>query len=246
MKLVDSFESSGAWLFRYRSLMPLCALPLLGIGLLQYQYFGQSHFQTDLWTLLCFLVSLSGLAVRVLTIGFVPKRTSGRNTRDQVAASLNTTGIYSQVRHPLYLGNYIAVLGFALFFHSPWIPIVLSCVYALYYERIMFAEEKFLGQRFGQDFDRWAAATPAFLPRFRNWVPASKSFCWRTALRREYTGLLLVAGGFASLHVLTDSLVEGKWRLDPQWAGVFIGAIVIYLVLRTLKKHTRLLRVEGR
>jgi len=246
MKMVDSFESSGAWLFRHRSFMPLCAVPLLVVGLLQFHYIQDSHFKTELWAVFCFLVSLSGLAVRVFTIGFVPKRTSGRNTRDQVAASLNTTGIYSQVRHPLYLGNYLAVLGFALFFHSPWIPIVLSCVYALYYERIMFAEEKFLGERFGQDFEQWAAGTPAFLPRFRGWVPPSKSFCWRTALRREYTGLLLVAGGFASLHVLADSLVEGHLQIDRQWAGVFISAIVIYLLLRTLKKHTKLLRVEGR
>ena len=246
MKMVDSFESSGAWLFRHRSFMPLCAVPLLAVGLLQFRYIQDNHFKTELWTVLCFLVSLSGLAVRVLTIGFVPKRTSGRNTRDQVAASLNTTGIYSQLRHPLYLGNFLAVLGFALFFHSPWIPIVLSCVYALYYERIMFAEEKFLGERFGLDFERWAAGTPAFLPRFRGWVPAARSFCWRTALRREYTGLLLVVGGFASLHILSDSLAEGKPRIDAQWLGVLVGAVFIYVLLRSMKKHTKLLSVKGR
>ena len=246
MKMVDSFESSGAWLFRHRSFMPLCAAPLLAIGLLEFRYIEDNHLKSELWTVLCLLISLSGLALRVFTIGFVPKRTSGRNTRDQVAASLNTGGIYSQLRHPLYLGNYLAVLGFALFFHSLWIPIVLSGAYALYYERIMFAEEKFLGQRFAQDFERWAATTPAFLPRFGGWVPASRDFCWRTALRREYTGLLLVAGGFALLHMLSDSLVEGKVRFDARWIAVLIGAIMTYLILRTLKKHTTFLRVEGR
>jgi len=122
----------------------------------------------------------------------------------------------------------------------------MSCVYALYYERIMFAEEKFLSQRFGEVFEQWAARTPAFVPRFRGWVRPAMKFCWRTALRREYTGLLLVAGGFASLDVLSDSLAEGRLRIDWQWAGVFAGAIAIYFVLRTLKKHTKLLRVEGR
>ena len=34
------------------------------------------------------------------------KNTSGRNTHDQVADSLNTSGIYSIVRHPLYVGNF--------------------------------------------------------------------------------------------------------------------------------------------
>lgn len=244
--MIDSFEQSGSWLFRHRGMLPLCAVPLLGIGLYEFEYLSQSHVKNEIWGVFCFLVSLSGLALRIFTVGFVPKRTSGRNTRDQVAASLNTTGIYSQLRHPLYLGNFLAVFGFALYLHSAWIILVLTMVFALYYERIMFAEEKFLSQRFGGEFEQWAAVTPAFLPRCSRWVPSTRNFCWRTALRREYTGVLLVVGGFGLLDVVSDSIVEKRLHIDRPWAGVAIGAVVTFLLLRTLKKHTRLLRVEGR
>ncbi|MGB8874133.1 MAG: hypothetical protein WCC75_12145, partial [Desulfobaccales bacterium] len=43
--------------------------------------------------------------------GLPPRGTSGRNTQGQVAETLNTTGIYSLVRNPLYLGNFLIWLG---------------------------------------------------------------------------------------------------------------------------------------
>ncbi|MGC9453013.1 MAG: methyltransferase family protein, partial [Oceanipulchritudo sp.] len=50
--------------------------------------------------------------------------TSGRNTKQQVAYSLNTTGFYSVVRNPLYLGNFFMYLGIALFTHHWWLVLV--------------------------------------------------------------------------------------------------------------------------
>ena len=58
---------------------------------------------------LCFV----GFLVRFYTIATSAKDTSGRNTKQQVANSLNTKGIYSIIRHPLYFGNYMKELCFA-------------------------------------------------------------------------------------------------------------------------------------
>ncbi len=57
------------------------------------------------------VISFFGLALRVIVVGHAPYGTSGRNTREQVADTLNTTGMYSIVRHPLYLANYLIILG---------------------------------------------------------------------------------------------------------------------------------------
>ena len=64
-------------------------------------------------------------------------------------STLNTSGLYSVVRHPLYLGNYLMWLGVALFSRTWWAPVIVSLVFWLYYERIMFAEEEFLRRQFG-------------------------------------------------------------------------------------------------
>jgi protein-S-isoprenylcysteine O-methyltransferase Ste14 len=246
MTLKCEFESRGNWLFRHRSYLPFCATPIFAAALLSFRYLDQSHWKTELWAMACLLVSLSGLAVRVLIVGHVPKGTSGRNTRTQVANTLNRTGLYSLLRHPLYVGNYLAMLGFVLFFRDWRIVGLATCLFVLYYERIIFAEEAFLRQRFGEEFERWAANVPAIFPGLRGWVPAAHPFSWRNVLRREYTGMFLVLGGFAILDIAADSITERQLRIDPHWALLLMVAALVYLALRTLKKQTRLLHVDGR
>ncbi len=246
MSLRNELEKSGSWLFRYRSFLPLLCLPLFAAGLGAYHYLCLSHRLNQCWLIACLLVSFSGLAVRIRTIGQAPAGTSGRNTQQQVAYSLSTTGMYSIVRHPLYLGNYLIMLGFTLVFHLWWLVFLVTCVYALYYERIMMAEEAFLRERFGQRFEEWAAVTPAFLPRFAAWKPAPLPFCWRTVLQREYNAFFLIISVFFLLDLLGDSVVEKHLKLDPAWFALFLAGFVIFATLRFLKKRTKILQVEGR
>lgn len=61
------------------------------------------------------LTSLFGLAVRVRTAGHTPDRTSDRRmAEEQVADEPNTTGIYSVMRNPLYVGDLFKWPGIAL------------------------------------------------------------------------------------------------------------------------------------
>lgn len=246
MSIQRSFEMSGAWLFKHRSVLPLLLVPVVLCEFASYRYLNASHFTTECWAVFCLGISLLGEGLRIFTVGFLPKRTSGRNTRCQVAASLNTTGVYSTVRHPLYLGNFLGLIGFIMFFRSPWLVAVTVCLFFLYYERIAFTEEAYLREKFGQDFEQWAALTPAFVPQISKWRAPAARYCWRTALRREYTGLYLVIGGFALLDIITDLRAEAGSRIDTHWAAVFLAATLAYLFLRALKKHTSLLSVEGR
>lgn len=56
----------------------------------------------------------------------------------------NTTGMYSIVRHPLYLGNFFVGFGIVLICSSVWLAVVFCLLFVVYYERLMFAEEEFL------------------------------------------------------------------------------------------------------
>ena len=48
--------------------------------------------------------------------------------------------------------------------------IIVSLIYWLYYERIMFAEERFLERKFTDNYIKWSEGRPAFIPSFRNYV----------------------------------------------------------------------------
>jgi len=243
MALRDELETSGSWLFRHRSYLPLAMLPIFFICLASSSYLGHSH---EFWQAGCLIISFSGLALRMIIVGRAPIGTSGRNTREQAANTLTTTGMYSIVRHPLYLANYLVILGFTMEFHVWWLVLLTTCMYALYYERIMLAEEVFLRARFGEVFEQWAAVTPAFIPRFRGWKPSPVPFCWRTVLQREYNAFFLIIAVFFLLDLAGDYIVKGHLTLDKIWFSIFIGGFVIFATLRTLKKRTHLLTVEGR
>jgi protein-S-isoprenylcysteine O-methyltransferase Ste14 len=246
MSLRSQLESNGSWLFRHRSYLPLVTIPVFFACLPSFTYLGASHALNEAWQIFCLMISFAGLAVRIITVGRAPLGTSGRNTREQVALTLSTTGIYSVVRHPLYLGNYLILLGMALWPHVWWLAVLTSCLFALYYERIMLAEEAFLRGRFGDAFETWAAATPAFIPRRRGWKPSPVSFCWRTVLQREYNAFILIIGVFFVFDLVGDCFAERRWHVSYAWFSFFIAGFVIFATLRTLKKRTKLLTVEGR
>jgi len=241
MALQDELESAGNWLFRWRSFLPLVLFVPFVIDMRHFEWPMHSRQLQDVWELCCLAVALGGLAVRVVTIGHVPDGTSGRNTKHQLATALNTTGIYSIVRHPLYLGNFLMWLGMAMFCRDWQLLVIFVLAFWLYYERIMIAEEAFLRNKFGQEFDDWAARTPAFIPRVRQWHAPSLRFSVRKALRQEYSGFFGLIGVFVGLDLVSHLIVDGQPTIDLQWAILGVFGLAVYLTLRTLKKRTRLL-----
>ena len=137
-------------------------------------------------------------------------------------------------------------LGVALFPGVWWAPVIVSLIYWLYYERIMFAEEEFLRRQFGQEFVAWAEVTPAFLPRLSGWRPATTSFSPLTVLRREHASLLALVASLTALDAVSDHATTGRLELDPLWGAALGVTLVLCLTIRLVKHRTRLLHVEGR
>jgi protein-S-isoprenylcysteine O-methyltransferase Ste14 len=245
MSLVEDFDKRGNWFFRNRSYLPVILYPLATIVLLV-------DFRKDLqlpelvFSIICLSISLLGLLVRILVIGFTPKGTSGRNTDKQVAETLNTSGIYSVVRHPLYLGNFLMWLGIILYVNNIWFAITTVLLFWLYYERIMFAEEQFLKGKFGEQYQKWSMTAPPFFPKLNGWQQANLEFSFKNVLKREYNGLFAVGISFAYLNVLKNYLSTKEFMITNFWLYTVIITFVIFIVLRTLKKKTKILHVKGR
>jgi len=142
MALRDEFEATGVRLFRIRSWFPVLVL-LLVLFTLPSDNTTDAEATPWTWEILCLAVGLIGVVIRCVAVGFAGRGTSGRSTRSPRADSLNTTGMYSIVRHPLYLGNYFMWLGPALLPKSWEVAAIVTLIFWMYYERIMFAEEAF-------------------------------------------------------------------------------------------------------
>jgi len=238
--LKDEFAITGETLFRWRSYLPLVLLPVLLYGLSDFSRASIDEKWGERWEIFCLVLSMGGLLLRAFVVGQTPHRTSGRNTTEQVADTLNTTGLYSVVRHPLYLGNFLSWLGIALFPQSFLVLLVCILAFALYYERIMFAEEKFLSNKFQGAFREWADRTPAILPDLRLWRRSRVRFSWRMVLRREYSGFFALVVTFTFLDVMRGYFERGWIRLEPGWAVFLAAGTAIYVTLRWMKKNGKL------
>jgi protein-S-isoprenylcysteine O-methyltransferase Ste14 len=249
MALREEWEWQGNWLFRWRSYLPLLIVPLFLAALYSSgrDTLEDSGRGRQLWEALCFILSLFGFAIRCLTVAYVPAGTSSRNTKEQIANALNTTGIYSIVRHPLYLGNLIMIFGLLLFLGVWWLALVGGLLFWIYYERIAFAEEEFLRAKFGVPYLEWTENTPAFLPRFRNWKQPGLNFSMRKLLKREYHGFFAIIASFTCLDILRE-IIAHTWNLQIHlgWVLLFGFGLITYLTLNTLKKKTRILDEPGR
>jgi protein-S-isoprenylcysteine O-methyltransferase Ste14 len=224
----------------------VASLPLIAIALVGMKWPFGNHNYHNIWDIFCFVASFLGLGVRVSTVGYVPLGTSGRNTKQQSATVLNTSGNYSVVRHPLYLGNYLIVLGVVMSPCQWWLPVMVTLLFWLYYERIMMAEETFLHERFGESFVSWATLTPAFVPRISLWRAPAESFSLRSVMRREYTSLLLIILLHFGIEEFEHLSIDHHFVVEPYWTALLAVGVIAYLSLRFLKRRTSLLDVAGR
>lgn len=245
MALVHELENSGNWLFRRRSWLPVF---MVVAGIIVMYLGNRQAILFDMRDELIFLgVSIFGQVIRILTVGFTPKNTSGRNTiNGQIADELNVTGIYSLLRHPLYLGNFFMWLGPVLFLRSFCFTVIFGLLYWLYYERIMFAEEQFLRKKFGDVYDKWSEKVSSFIPYSLKFIPPNLPFSVRNVLKREYNSFVNIFAIFIVLDLFRNYFLSRRIYLTPMWMWLTASAAVIWIVTRTVHKQTKWLEVEGR
>ncbi len=244
--LAREMADSGDWLFRWRSYPPVVILGLLlGATALDPAPFGGWEW-TSTWVGAGMALGVFGLGVRGWAIGFVPTGTSGRGTRAMRAASLNTQGLYSAVRHPLYLGNLLMWIGVAAVTGAPSLILVTGLLFRLYYERIMLAEERFLSRRFGVEFEAWAKRTPAFWPSFRRWIPSKFPFSLRFLLGRDYHAFYAFVISTFLVAVVASGAGTGSWIPGRPWLYYLASGTLIFCLLHLLRHHTRLLTATDR
>ena len=114
-------------------------------------------------------IAIAGELLRCWAVGY-----SGVTTRgDEVTApKLITAGPYSYVRNPLYVGNFITALGFAIAFTgknstAQKVGLVGGSLAAMaaVYATIIPHEEQFLHSQFGEEFDRYLERVPQVVPQ---------------------------------------------------------------------------------
>jgi protein-S-isoprenylcysteine O-methyltransferase Ste14 len=250
--LKKELKTQGDFLFRYRGQLPLIIL-VVGVVVfigqkLQFAASGAS-FPPTYYMVVCLSISLLGQLIRIYTVGYTPANTSGRNIAKQIADQLNTSGIYSMVRHPLYVGNFFMWLGVTMLTSHFWFIAAFIFMYWVYYERIMYAEETFLYSQFGEAYEKWAAVTPAFIPSLKHFEKSPLTFSWKKVVKKEKNGFAAIFVLFFLFDFIAHALDTGRFQWTICFNFWFYAAVIslaIYFILKIMKRKTSLFEEAGR
>lgn len=247
MTLKKELRTQGDFLFKHRSYLPVIII-IAGLAVyIQNEMTSDvlPHQQGEVYKFICLAVALLGLLIRVHAVGHAAKNTSGRNTTvGQVADEVNSTGLYSICRHPLYVGNFFMWLGIAGFTQEPWFIVAFTFMYWVYYERIMYAEEAFLTEKYGNKYADWASKTPAFIPAFSKWIKPQYSFSWPKIIKQEKTGIMNLFIVIFVFEAIGSYIRNGEiLKMESYWWMLAVASIVWYIIIKVLQKTTKLFNV---
>ncbi len=184
-------------------------------------------------------VAIAATVFRFMAKGFAALGTSGPEREAAKAATLNTTGPYSIVRNPLYVGR-ILIYSAIGFLSGEWAyGVVVFFLSFLHFERIIAYEEQFLSAKFGKAYVDWAARTPALLPKPSLWSSPTHPFWWRRAFRRESNKGIALFATIIAYHVILDHGATGVWAIDPILLNTLYVLIVARLVMVWLVFFTK-------
>ncbi len=82
------------------------------------------------------------------------------------AEKVVTTGIYSVIRHPQYLGSLLAHLAISILLSALY-SLLLTPLLIVYIYLIAWKEEKELVKEFGQEYEEYQGRVPMFIPKLR-------------------------------------------------------------------------------
>ncbi len=77
---------------------------------------------------------------------------------------LATGGLYARIRHPQYVG-FVAILLDFLFQWPTILTLLMFPVLVFMYARLAIVEERKMMKQFGDEYTRYAARTPRFIPK---------------------------------------------------------------------------------
>ncbi len=239
--LVNYLESQGNAYYRYRNTFPVLYL-IVGVFVWQWSqpFIVQNrHAKAEIiYEAGCLALSLFGLAIRFLTRAFDQAEYKKGKNKQPFAEFLNTKGMYSIVRHPIYFADFFIYLGLVLYVQNLKFITCYFLLFTVFFERIIAAEESYLKQKFGKPFLDWAAKTPIFFPDISLLQTKGTTFSWTRALKKETPTLLKVMLLFYLLewmnHFTTGHKVETLWHVIA--IGTLLIAATAAIILSRKKK----------
>jgi protein-S-isoprenylcysteine O-methyltransferase Ste14 len=228
----------GRFFFRYRNTVGPAILVLVLLFSTPRHVAGHPGIDAVV-DVLGICIVLLGLGVRAATIGYEYIVRGGRN-RQVFADRLVQGGVYAHTRNPMYLGNALIALGCIVVVNAPQFYLVALPLIVLVYASIIAAEEAYLRERFGAEFDAYCGRVNRIVPRLSGFRESVKEmrFNWRRVLVKDYTTMFASLLAVLFLSAWDDYEILGAEALPSVAIGlaIIVPWTILYLTVWRLKK----------
>jgi protein-S-isoprenylcysteine O-methyltransferase Ste14 len=235
--------SIGNFFFRYRNILFIFLYLLLFIPspmLFTPEHFGEKYFLLPI--ILGLIITFSGEIIRGITIGLAYIIRGGRDKK-VYAEKLVTEGIFNHCRNPLYVGNILMLLGVGVLSNSLYYVGIVIPLFLFIYQAIVLAEENFLRNKFGADFDAYCSRVNRWLLQFRGVGETMKQmrFNYKRWLLKEYNTLVIWLIGIVAILLFKYPQLTSDTDSRNLIFGLLVGILgILYLYVRYLKKSGRM------
>lgn len=234
--------SLGNFFFLHRNWM-LTVVMISLIVIFKPTYPGNSAY-LDMWLDIAgIIIIVAGQAIRALTIGLQYIMRGGKNGH-VYANDLVTGGLFSHCRNPLYVGNIMIYIGLFVIFNNPMVYLIGIPFIFLVYISIVAAEEKFLGDKFGPEYEDYCKRVNRWFPRLSGLRKTLKgmTFSWVRVIIREYSSTYTWIIGVLSF------LAYERYVNSPEQNHLvsFIVLALIWIIATILWGTARHLKLSGK
>ncbi|MBN2345148.1 MAG: hypothetical protein JXO51_02080 [Candidatus Aminicenantes bacterium] len=231
-KKADLKKAIGDACFRFRA---ISVVPVILLIFFLYNPIDFGSFNPIL-NIIGFLVALSGALTRIVAVGYAKPSTSGRENYLK-AENLNTSGLYSIVRNPLYVGNFLVYNGVLIAYASPAALVFFNVFFVVNYYFIILSEENYLTNQFGSAYREYLRTVPKVIPRFSLYRENDRLFSWFKVVTRErnttfYWITFYAVSLLVKQYKIHDGAIEHFW-----WHAVPVLALFALNLLLTATKR---------
>ena len=235
----------GSFFFKYRNWLFIIFYALLFIPhvpqLFTEKNFGKNYYLYPLIAGL--IITVTGQAIRCATIGLTFIAREGKDKK-VYADDLFITGIFAHCRNPLYVGNLLMLAGVGVLSNSLLYVVIIIPFFLFIYQAIVLAEENFLRNKFGEQFNNYCARVNRWLPNFKGIGKtfSSMQFKWKRYIAIEHTTTFIWLCGIILLTLFHyPQLTHNDAHFRNTLLIVILAVLLfIYIIIRILKKSGRL------
>lgn len=233
----------GNFFFKYRNFLFIflyLALFIPSAPVFREDVFGPQYYIPPI--AIGLIVTVAGQLIRGLTIGLAYIVRGGRDKK-VYADKLVTEGIFNHCRNPLYVGNILMLLGVGILSNSLLFLAVFMPLFLFIYQAIVLAEENFLRNKFGEDFNSYCSRVNRWLIDFRGLgrTFSSMRFNVKRWVLKEYNTQYVWLVGIALLLLRYPEVTRSDTGLRNILVIIILaGLTLLYFFVRYLKKSGKM------